>query len=360
MKNQDSYLVLGVMSGTSCDGLDLALCKFEFSDLYKQWEFETNCAATIEYSNAWKRKLKNAINVTGLDLTLLDLELGEFISREVIKFLKGQDLIPDFVACHGHTIFHQPENGITLQIGNAQKIAALTGIPVVNDFRTKDIVYGGQGAPLVPLGDQLLFSEYDACLNLGGIANTSFESNGRRLAYDVCPMNLLMNHIANKSGLEYDENGELGSSGIVNDNLKFQLDSLSYYKKPFPKSLSLEYIIKNVYPLLDRSGLDTSVLMATSIAHIAEKINLDLEKTIGIEKTVLVTGGGTHNQHFIKELKKSSKNSFVTPSHELIDFKEALVFAFLGVLRWRSEINILSSVTGAEKDSIGGVVTFPG
>ncbi|NAS29883.1 anhydro-N-acetylmuramic acid kinase [Flavobacteriaceae bacterium R38] len=357
---KDSYKVIGLMSGTSLDGLDIAYCHiFKEGD---QWKFDILKTSSIDYTTDFQEKLKNTIHLTSEELFLFHNEYGSWLGDQVSSFIKTNTLEVDFISSHGHTVFHQPEKGFTLQVGSGQHLANTSGAKVICDFRTNDVALNGQGAPLVPIGDRLFFSDYDFCLNLGGISNVSFEQEGNRFAYDISPANMLLNYSIKKIGKSYDENGKLASTGKINEALLSKLNNLTYYQLPFPKSLGYEWFEENVIPLIDACDDTIENILHTSVHHISEQITTALLKVQKSGKTkVLVTGGGAKNEFLIKTLREKSNDKIdvIIPDNILIDFKEALVFAFMGVLRNRNEVNCLRSVTGAKKDSSSGVIYHP-
>jgi len=347
------YNVIGIMSGTSLDGLDICYCSFSLSNTDK-WNFKINSSSTIELNTHLKTKLSQAISFSGLDLALLNNELGDYIGLSINNFINEQQINRNdinFISSHGHTIFHQPEKKLTLQIGNGANISSITKLPVVCDFRTNDLSLNGHGAPLVPIGDHLLFTEYDYCLNFGGIANISFQNNDR-VAFDICPTNMVLNHLAKQLGKEYDSNGNIAKSGNLNIELLDQLNNLEFYKKAPPKSLGYEWVEQNIFSLLNDYDISIEDKLGTFTEHIAQQI----AKHIKPNSKVLVSGGGVYNTFLIERLKQISNCVIIIPSNEIIDFKEALIFAFLGVLRVRLESNCLKSVTGASQDNIGGCI----
>jgi len=353
MKNSSKYHVLGLMSGTSLDGLDMAHCTFEQLD--NRWVYKLNAAETISLPESLSAKLKSATKLSGENLTELDNELGRWYGTCVNDFLKNKTLKIDLIASHGHTVFHQPESGLTLQIGSGVQLHAMTNLPVVNDFRSKDVALGGQGAPLVPIGDKLLFSEYALCLNLGGIANVSFDKTGKRIAFDIGACNMVLNYLAEKLGLEYDEDGLQAESGVVNSQLKEALNQWDYYAKSYPKSLGYEDVSGHVLPIIENSNLSIQDKLATYCDHLACQITNAVAETKG---KLLVTGGGAFNNHLIERITfhLPETTEVILADSSLISFKEAIVFAFLGVLRIQGEINCLSSVTGASRDCSAGVI----
>ncbi|MCB9361507.1 MAG: anhydro-N-acetylmuramic acid kinase [Flavobacteriales bacterium] len=345
------YNVIGVMSGTSLDGLDICYCSFSVNKNNK-WDYKINAAATIDISLELKTKLKNATSFSGLELALLNNEMGDFIGHSINHFIKENSIFSvDFISSHGHTIFHQPEKKLTLQIGNGANISAITQNPVICDFRTSDLALNGNGAPLVPIGDCLLFAEYDYCLNLGGIANISYQEK-ERIAFDICPTNMVLNKLANELGKEYDENGDFAKSGKINHTLLSELNNLAYYNQTPPKSLGFEWVEENIFPIIDKCTISTKDKLRTFTEHIAQQISKQLKPNT----TLFITGGGAFNHFLIQRINDMSDVKIVIPSEEIINYKEALIFGFLGVLRYRNEINTLKSVTGAQYDNIGGCI----
>ena len=338
------------MSGTSLDGLDMGICKFH--NYRNKWNYELLKSKTVAYTDELRKRLEKAQSLSGSGIINLDNDFGNYIARQSEKFIAETRLQVEFICSHGHTVFHQPENGITFQVGNGGCIAAVTGITTVSDFRRADVALGGQGAPLVPAGDELLFSEYDYCLNLGGFANISFRSGNKRIAYDICPVNIILNLLSQRTGKLFDKDGLEGMSGKTDVNLLTKLNELSFYKMQPPKSLSREWIDREFLPALDETDLSTNTKMRTVYEHIANQIaSIPHEK-----RTVFITGGGIHNKFLRALIKQYCKANCVIPADDIIDFKEAIIFAFLGLLRIRNEINCFASVTGASRDSCCGVV----
>ncbi|MBL3657007.1 anhydro-N-acetylmuramic acid kinase [Fulvivirga sediminis] len=353
MKNKTQFNVIGLMSGTSLDGLDIAYCHFRLDD--QQWGFKIIHAETVEYPLEMIEKLMKSTTLSGLQLTQLDHELGSYIGNAVHRFVNKYQVEVDLIASHGHTVFHQPEKGFTLQIGNINDISAKTGLPVIGDFRSLDVAYGGQGAPLVPIGDKLLFSDYDYCLNLGGIANISYENNGQRIAFDISPCNMVLNHLAARLGKSYDHEGGFARSGHVDKELLKQFNNLPFYASPAPKSLGFEWVERNFFPLLEPGQQSTEDLLATCVEHFAFQISRTISKP---GSRLLITGGGTFNNYLIERITSHSggrNTEVIIPDKEVIGFKEALIFAFLGVLKITGQSNCMSSVTGASQNTCGGV-----
>lgn len=350
-----TYAALGIMSGSSLDGLDLAFC--EFSEKQSRWTYQIVAAKTLPFPEEWKILLQESSYVDGKKLTENDVAYGKFLGAIADNFLKKHYLKPDIIALHGHSVFHQPEKGFSLQLGNGQAVAIATGIETVSDFRNKDILFGGQGAPLVPIGDKLLFAEYDYCVNIGGIANISFEEKGERLGYDVCAANQLLNYLSRQMGKPYDKNGETALLGKLDKSLFDELNSIEFYQQLYPKSLSNEQVQEIFLPILDSSPASLEDKLYTAVKHIAFQITKATDSSSG--KKMLLTGGGTHNSFLVEAIRRECSQSVCLPNSQIIDFKEALIFAFMGILRKAGRVNCLASATGAKRDSSGGVIYLP-
>ncbi len=345
--------IIGLMSGTSLDGLDLVYVLF---DKNSYDNFEIQYSETIAYSKLWKEKLAKAIDKSEKELQELDIEYGELLADKVTNFIKKNRILNlDFIASHGHTILHQPEKGITLQIGNGQIIANKTQQKVVCDFRTQDVKLGGQGAPLVPIGDDFLFHQYDACLNLGGFANVSFKAQHKRIAFDICPVNIVLNYYVSTLGLEYDDKGKIAASGIIHTELLGELNSLRFYKTEPPKSLGLEWVQSTIFPLIDKKNLTIKDVLATFIEHVAIQIAASTKKC----KNIFITGGGAFNEFLMQRMKHHSSLEIIIPNSQIVNYKEALIFALLGLLRIDNQVNCLKSVTGASENHSSGEIFTP-
>ena len=350
---KENYNVIGVMSGTSLDGIDLAHVVFSIKN--SKWSFQLLECETIPYTTNWLNKLKIAVDFSDTELQKLNsdytLLIGSIIN-EFISKIKIQNL--DAICSHGHTILHQPQNGFTLQIGNLPEIAKITNQTVVCNFRVQDVKLGGQGAPLVPIGDEILFTDYDYCLNLGGFSNISFNKNGQRIAFDISAVNTVLNFYANKLGLDYDNKGKISKSGKLSLKLLNELNALDFYKKKAPKSLGFEFVKEIILPLIEKHSVATEDKMRTFTEHIAIQIAQVLTKK---PCTLLITGGGAYNDFLIEKIQfHSPKIEIIIPDAKTLEFKEALIFALLGVLKLRNQINVLSSVTGAKTDHSSGVI----
>jgi anhydro-N-acetylmuramic acid kinase len=348
---KDSYHIIGVMSGTSLDGIDLAEITFNFAE--EKWNFKILVAETVPYSTFWKKELREAITYSEGKLERLNFKYTKKLSEEISNFIKKHNIQEiDAVCSHGHTILHRPEKGVTLQIGNLPRISKLLAKTVVCDFRVQDVALGGQGAPLVPIGDKLLFSEYDYCLNLGGFANVSLQKEGKRLAYDICPVNVVLNLYAEKTGVPFDNGGAIAKSGKVLLAKSALLDNLPYYKLSPPKSLGLEWVLQEIFPILDKTYALPKDTLRTFTDHAALQIARQFKKG----SSVLVTGGGAYNTYLLYKIAQHKDVKLIVPEAKLVEYKEALIFGLLGVLKLRDEVNCLASVTGASKDHSSGKV----
>lgn len=337
------------MSGTSLDGLDVAYCEFWLEK--NKWNFKILKAETISYSLEWKNLFLACETATALQLIENHKVFGAFCGNVVKQFCATNTIHPDFVSSHGHTIFHQPQKNITFQLGCGATIAAVSGFKTVCDFRSTDVALYGQGAPLVPIGDELLFNEYDYCLNLGGFANVSFKENGNRIAFDICPVNIVLNHLSEQKGKPYDDNGTWARNAITDVDLLNKLNTIPFYGKSGPKSLGKEWVLETIMPLLKNSTASVDDLLNTFTLHAAEQIAKTFKKG-----KVLVTGGGAFNCFLIEQIKQKSDVEICIPANNTIQFKEAMLFAFIGVLRITEQNNALKSATGASKDNCGGAV----
>ena len=326
-----TYFAIGLMSGTSLDGLDICYAKFQN---FTNWEFEILKTETIPYSPEWKNRLQNAILLSAEDLLVLDKEYGFYLGEKTQEFISKNNITDlDFIASHGHTVFHQPQRKFTLQIGDGRAIKLTTKKPVIYDFRSQDVLMGGNGAPLVPIGDSL-------------------KKNHQRIAFDISPVNVVLNYFAEKLGKNYDENGDFARNGAINFKILEQLNALTFYQKSAPKSLGVEFVNSEIFPLLKDETPEN--IIATFTEHIAEKI----AKVFNDNqlKTVLVTGGGTFNTYLLEKIRGKSQTELIVPDENIINFKEALIFAFMGVLRVRNEVNVLCSATGSSENHCSGIL----
>ena len=362
------YRAIGLMSGSSLDGLDIAFV--EFQEQGGKWNYEILQADCYAYSDEWVIKLREAIHLSAKEYQLLHADYGHYTGQQVNRFIEENQLQYKVavIASHGHTTFHIPEKKMTAQLGDGAAIAAETQLPVVSDLRALDVAFGGQGAPIVPIGEKLLLGEYSFFLNLGGIANISANENPSSgsgfIAFDVCPANRVLNMLVNELGIEYDDGGQIASSGKVNEALFAKLNALEYYQLPYPKSLANDFGTDIVYPLVKQTGLEINDALRTFVEHIVVQIReaistLSDSRLPTPDSKLLVTGGGAFNTFLIKRLSESLQEfnvEVIVPDEKLVNFKEALIMAFIGILRWRQEKNVLTSVTGATRASIGGAL----
>lgn len=353
----EKYHVLGVMSGTSLDGIDIADIQFSYDNT---WNFELGQCETIPYSKKWEQILSNAYLKTKEELHILNGEYTDYLANCINTFIKKNKIVQlDAVCSHGHTILHEPENNYTLQIGNLPKIADLIKQNVVCDFRVQDVQLGGQGAPLVPIGDNLLFANYDFCLNLGGFANISFQHHNQRVAFDNCPVNTVLNHFAKQLGKPFDYNGNFARKGNLNNALLNELNACDYYKKEPPKSLGIEWVEHKIIPLINKYAIATEDILHTFSIHIATVIANDINANNKTNSSrILISGGGAYNSFIIEALKQRTKIKIEVAQPKVLEFKEALIFGLLGILKLNNQINVLSSVTGSVKDHSSGNVFY--
>ena len=344
MTEKIKYTALGIMSGTSLDGIDLAICTFTKN---QEWEYRIEKSNTLKYPIYWKSKLETLHTQNKATIEQANIQFGQYIGEIINVFLDGEKI--DFIASHGHTIFHQPENNYTLQIGCGKTISQTTKTTTINDFRSLDVFLNGQGAPLVPIGDLLLFPKHKYCINLGGFANISIKNNEEIIAFDICPANIVLNDICKKLGFEYDYNGNISRKGEIVPALLHRLNQLDFYIKKAPKSLGREWVEEHIFPILKNQKPED--LLCTFCEHTAIQIGKFLT-----DESALFTGGGVFNSFLMERITFYSKSEILVPNKELIEFKESLIFAFLGVLRVRNEVNCLQSVTGADRDNCGGLI----
>lgn len=356
------FKAIGIMSGTSLDGLDIAYCYFEYEN--EQWKSTIQIADTEIYSDEWKHRLMEAPGLTGLELSQLHVDYGRWIGQCVEAFIKNHDIEVDLIGCHGHTVFHQPENLLTLQIGAGDAIWSICQVPVVCDFRTIDIQLHGQGAPLVPIGDKCLYRDFDACLNLGGFANISFEKTHEFKAFDVCPSSIVLNHFARILGKEYDDKGQIARSGKPHFELIDKLNALKFYSQKPPKSLGKEWVDKCFLPLVP-SDMTSGDVLASLNHHIAFQLSKTICENVGNHgeksKQILLTGGGTYNQFLLDLLQGLLPSNYhcVVPDKKTIEYKEAQIFAFLGVLKFLNLPSNVKTVTGAIREiSLGTIHSY--
>jgi anhydro-N-acetylmuramic acid kinase len=353
---KENYNVIGVMSGTSLDGIDLA--HVIFSRLENRWHYQIEETKAVPYTEDWVYRLKKAVDFSPEELEKLNTDYTLLLGNVISDFIAANQLENlDGVCSHGHTILHQPQNGFTLQIGNLPEIAKLTNQKVICDFRIQDVDYGGQGAPLVPIGDRFLFPEYDFCLNLGGFSNISFEQDGKRIAFDISPVNTVLNFYANLLGYEYDDKGAIARSGTISELLLQELNNIDFYAQVYPKSLGYEFVKTIVLPMMERHNISIEDKLRTFTEHIAIQTLLAVPKKTG---SLLVTGGGAYNKFLLERMAfHLPEMKFEVPDDKTVQYKEALIFALLGILKLRNEVNVLASVTGAKHDHSSGKIFLP-
>ena len=357
------YRVIGIMSGSSLDGLDIAFA--ELQENAGKWSYDIIQSDCYPYSDEWIPRLKEATSLPALDYQLLHVDYGHYIGQQVNRFIDSHQLHYKvaLVASHGHTTFHVPGRKMTAQLGDGASIAAEIHLPVVTDLRALDMAFGGQGAPIVPIGEKLLLGNYTYFLNLGGIANISHNSS-HYIAFDVCPANRVLNMLANETGKEYDANGEMAATGKVNTSLLEKLNRLDFYQQPFPKSLANDFGTDTVYPIIKKEVHSIPDALRTYTEHIAIQVKNAISAITDHKRSsspgqLLVTGGGAFNDFLVQQLRHQLEEleiEVVIPAPQLVNFKEALIMALIGVLRWRQEYNVLSSVTGSARDNIGGAL----
>lgn len=351
---------IGLMSGTSLDGVDI--CTVKFINDNKHWNFDILTAETISYPNNLFQQLKNPYKLSAIELTELHHQLGDFYGKITKAHIQQNQLSSkvNFVASHGHTIFHNPEKNYTLQIGAPEKIFATVNIPVVADFRIADVAFKGNGAPLVPIGDLELFHEFSGCINIGGFANISVKNNNNIFAYDICPTNTIINSLIEKEypHLNYDDKGEIGRKGKIINELFLKLNQLDFYHQKHPKSLGIEFNNEYIYPILKPflSNFCFQDVLHTFYHHIAIQIANNINSHFKTDNKVLITGGGAYNIYLIELIKNLSKANIIIPETNIIEYKEALIFAFLGLLKLANKTNTLANVTGAKTDLSSGII----
>ena len=351
--------IIGLMSGTSKDGLDIAHVSFKHSD--EGYSFKLLHGLTIAYPKDILDALDSIETLSASNVYQLDKQIGQFYGKSVNDFIQKFNINPkdiEAIASHGQTIFHQPSKGFSTQIGCGSTLAFQTGINVINDFRTRDILAGGQGAPLVPLGDEYLFSNLaEAFLNIGGFTNISFKKDGLLKAFDICPGNLPINRFANKYGMDFDSGGEISRSGELNTQLLDTLNQIEYYNNNGPKSIGTEWLSSEFLSLINDFSVPSSI-MRTIVEHEA----IQIAKVLINEKlsSVYITGGGAKNNFLIERIAAHYSGKIIIPELELIDFKEAIIFAFLGYRYLENKATNDPNATGANRSIVSGVLHIPG
>lgn len=368
-KNIKRYHALGIMSGSSLDGLDLALCRFvvqkepSHGRLIHEWELLRG--STLPFSTQWKERLHTLPAADALGIMQTDVDFGHYTGRLVNQFLEKAGPKPDFIAFHGHTIFHDPSKMLTVQIGDGASVAAETSLPVINQFRHQDVACGGEGAPIASIADKYLLADFDFCLNLGGISNVTALLPDKIIAFDIGPANQILNALAAHRQLEYDDEGRIAAAGQVHQALLEQLNQADYYQQNYPKTLDNFWGRRHILSKLEASGLSLEDQMRTAVAHIAQQIAWSLETLISKEKlhqagySLLPSGGGVFNTFLMKELEQQLAQLNIKvqkPDPDFAAFKEAILMALMGVLRIENITNVMCSVTGAARNTIGGAI----
>ncbi len=354
------YKVIGLMSGSSLDGLDIVFT--ELQEAAGRWNYEIIKSACIEYDETWQKKLRGAIDLHALDYQLLHTEYGSFIGKKINEFIGLNNLQHkvNLVSSHGHTTFHLPEKKMTHQLGEGAAIASETRLPVVSDLRSMDIAFGGEGAPIVPMGEKLLLTDFNYFLNLGGIANLAIHRENTVIAFDVCAANRVLNMLAEEKGAAYDDGGKIAAGGKINIDLLEKINSLKYFGLAYPKSLANSFGTDIVFPIIKSFEIKTEDALSTFTEHICIQIKKSLEPFTQNEiQKLFITGGGAFNTFLIETLRKHLEEinfEIHIPEDDIVKYKEALIMALLGILRWREQYTILSSVTGASRNSIGGAL----
>ena len=348
MKN---FNVIGVMSGTSLDGVDIVYVKFTLNE---SWRFKIINSKTYKYADSTVDMLSDISKKNLEEIKEIDVVYSNKLAKIINEFIEEFSINKiDFVSSHGHTAIHDPSNLITYQIGNLSTLSTEINQKVICDFRVQDVKLGGEGAPLVPVGEKYLFHEYDSFINLGGFANISNHKGESLIAYDICPVNIVLNNLSKKIGKDFDDKGSIASSGKLIINLYEELEKLEYYQLDPPKSLGIEWVDEYIFPLINKYfDYPIEDLLNTLSNHIANQISNNLKN---LDK-VLVSGGGAYNDYLIDLIRSKTDSEIIIPSKNIIEFKEALIFAFLGVLRYLNINNCYSSVTGATKDHCSGKI----
>jgi anhydro-N-acetylmuramic acid kinase len=358
-----TYKAIGLMSGSSLDGLDVVFA--HFTETAGKWTYEVVVADCYPYTDQWRERLRGATALSARDYCLLDADYGHFLGQMVNRFSEEKNvaLQADLIASHGHTTFHEPALRMTAQLGDGAALAAETGMAVISDLRAMDVALGGEGAPIVPVGESLLFPEYSLFLNLGGIANISCHREASIGAFDVSMANAVLNALASKLGRPYDDNGEWARGGQLNEELLLRLNALPYYQRPWPKSLANDFAPRSVLPLLEASGLSVQGQLRTYTEHLSRQVAAATGKLLGEGPVafprMLVTGGGAFNGFLVERLAHHLAPlgiEVVVPGENVVMFKEALIMAMLGILRWRERATTLTATTGARRPSIGGAL----
>ncbi len=365
------HSAIGLMSGSSLDGVDIAYCDFtldlseETAAPVRNWSISK--AATIPYSEAWQERLLQAPGLSGRDLWQLHVDLGHLFASYLEQFLEDLEERPLLVASHGHTVFHFPESKMTTQIGDGAALAGRLGLPVIDQFRSQDMALGGQGAPIAPLADVHLFPDYLACLNLGGIANLCVKTERGPVSLDIGGANQVFDALCAELNLPYDDGGRIARSGTLIPELLTKVAALSFYQEPYPKSLGNDWVQEALLPHFKRHSGKVEDRLHTAVIHLARQIGRHWQQIIereGLQPSsddqLLVTGGGGWNEFLCEQIKHAVQPlDVVIPAGDIINFKEAALIALAGLFRWYGRPNVFTSVTGASRASSGGALHIP-
>jgi anhydro-N-acetylmuramic acid kinase len=354
---RSSYNIIGMMSGTSLDGLDIVAATFRFDD--SEWRYEIVASQSMAYDMDMKRTLREAHELSLEDGIQLHSRYGKYLAGQVNEFMERHNLqgLIDCIGSHGHTVLHDPGHGYTFQLGDGAAISALTNLPVVSDFRSGDVALAGQGAPIVPMGEQHLFPGYRIFLNIGGIVNVSFHQRDRIIAYDICPGNTPLNLLALLMGSDYDEEGRLAREGKPDEDLLSRLEGFSFYRRDLPRSLHTYQIVNEFMPVLDLSPGTVNDKLRTVTEHIAGQVAGHIRMNAGdglAGSPVLLTGGGALNSFLVERIRALADREISVPKTGVVEYKEALIMAFLALMRMLGQPNCSASVTGASRDNSGG------
>lgn len=354
------YNVIGVTSGTSLAGLDLVFVAL--TEVRGKWTYEIKAAERLAYTPEWEEKLGSAANLPARDYLLLNSEYGHYTGHAVKQFISQHQLDHQvhFITAHGHTVFHVPGQKMTAQLGDGAAIAAVTGLPVISDLRAMDVALGGKGAPILPIAEQLLFPDYRYRVNLGENATIAIQKDEQFLAFDICPCNYILDTLAETLGRAYDDEGKLAAGGVTDQPLLGALNGLAFYNEKYPRTLASKFGTGIVMPMIQQHQLSTQGKLNTYTHHIAAQIEKVVKDLLPQEedtsRSLLLTGGGTANTYLVKVIEEVLQPLNITVTTQNEPFRNALMIALLGALRWRQEPNALASVTGAEKDSVGGAL----
>ena len=369
--SERTWRVLGIMSGSSLDGMDLALCEVRLDRSTTPTgvaHFALLAAETLPYSDLWQRRLANLPDQDARTFARTHTYFGHLTAEFALDFLQRHRTTADFIATHGHTVFHEPDRNHSAQIGDGAATAALTSVPTIAQFRQTDVAAGGQGAPIVPLFERLVLGAYAFFLNLGGIANLSYHApDGRTVAFDVTGANQPLNALAGLAGQPYDADGALARSGTPVSELLERLDALPFLEQPYPKSLSNQWVVEHLTAPLLAYPASIADRLATAVEHTARQIGMavrrvaERENVPDTDRTLYVTGGGAFNGYLLERLRTQlppGMNLHIPPS-DWVQFKEAMLMALLGAFRWEGVPNVLPSATGARRATVNGAVYLP-